>query len=91
MLVIDSSRILSSLTSAESIALLEEKVHKNKRKKRKKERELKKAMWMEEKRCKAQERAAKKAEKQKKLIKERLVAMDNSSDGSASAKVSNKE
>ena len=58
------------LTSAESIAMLEEKARKKEeqeeKERKKKDRELKKAANEEEKKRKAQERQAKQAEKQKK-------------------------
>ena len=82
------------LTSAESIALLEEKARKKQEEKeekerKKKEREMKRNHREEEKKRKAQEREARKAEKQKKFdqkkSKERGQKRGNSSDKSSSA------
>ena len=65
------------LTSAEPIAMLEEKAHKREEQKekerKKKERELKKAAREEEKKRKAQERQAKQADKQKKADQKSLM------------------
>ena len=79
------------LTSAESIALLEEKARKKQEEKeekerKKKEREMKKNLREEEKKRKAQEREAKKAEKQKSVNKKKTKGQKrgNSSDESAS-------
>lgn len=81
------------LTSAESIALLEEKARKKQEEKeekerKKKEREMKRNLRQEEKKRKAQEREARKAEKQKKVdqskAKERGQKRGNSLDKSSS-------
>jgi len=81
------------LTSAESIALLEEKARKKQEEKeekerKKKEREMKRNQREEEKKRKAQEREARKAEKQKKVdqkkSKEHVQKRGNSSDRSSS-------
>ena len=80
------------LTSAESIAMLEEKARKKReeqeeKERKKKERELKKAAREEEKKRKAQERQAKQAEKQKKAEQKKSSGQkrnNSSSDGSRS-------
>ena len=79
------------LTSAESIAMLEEKARKKReeqeeKERKKKERELKKATREEEKKRKAQERQAKQAEKQKKADQKKSNGQkrkNSSSDGSS--------
>ena len=79
------------LTSAESIALLEEKARKKReeqeeKERRKRERELKKAAKEEEKKRKAQERQSKQAEKQKKAEQPKSSGQkrNGSSEGSKS-------
>ena len=80
------------LTSAESIAMLEEKAHKKReeqeeKEQKKKDREAKKAAKEEEKKRKAQERQAKQAEKQKKAEQKKSSGQkrnNSSCDGSRS-------